>query len=132
MAGKIVADTLEHSTAGSIATNYVVKGSAKAWLDQTSRAGHATNDSLNISSVADTSAGKMSPSFSSSMNAANYSAVCSGISQYADNGAGGADFTACDTANRASSSCRLITLDYNDAGNQDAERVDLAVFGELA
>ena len=27
MAGKIVADTLEHSTAGSIATNYVVEGS---------------------------------------------------------------------------------------------------------
>ena len=33
MAGKIVADTLEHSTAGSIATNYVVEGSAKAWLN---------------------------------------------------------------------------------------------------
>ena len=31
MAGKIIADTLEHSTAGSIATNYVVEGSAKAW-----------------------------------------------------------------------------------------------------
>ena len=31
MAGKIVADTLEHSTAGSIATNYVVEGSAKHW-----------------------------------------------------------------------------------------------------
>ncbi len=37
MAGKIVADTLEHSTAGSIATNFVVNGSAKAWcqLDAT-------------------------------------------------------------------------------------------------
>ena len=31
MAGKIVADTLEHSTAGSIATNYLVEGSSKAW-----------------------------------------------------------------------------------------------------
>ena len=31
--GKIVADTLEHSTAGSIATNYVVEGSAKAWCN---------------------------------------------------------------------------------------------------
>ena len=31
MAGKIIADTLEHSTAGSLDTQYVVQGSAKAW-----------------------------------------------------------------------------------------------------
>ena len=31
MAGKIIADTLEHSTAGSVTTDYVVNGSAKAW-----------------------------------------------------------------------------------------------------
>ena len=30
MAGKIVADTLEHSTAGSLDTQFVVNGSAKA------------------------------------------------------------------------------------------------------
>jgi hypothetical protein len=35
MAGKIVADTLEHSTAGSIATNYVVEGSAQQHLIET-------------------------------------------------------------------------------------------------
>ena len=29
--GKIKADTLEHSTAGSVDTQYVVNGSAKAW-----------------------------------------------------------------------------------------------------
>ena len=29
--GKIKADTLEHSTAGSLDTQYVVNGSAKAW-----------------------------------------------------------------------------------------------------
>ena len=31
MAGKIIADTLEHSTAGSVDTQYVVNGSAKAY-----------------------------------------------------------------------------------------------------
>jgi hypothetical protein len=31
MAGKIIADTLEHSTAGSIATNYLVKATAVMW-----------------------------------------------------------------------------------------------------
>ena len=29
--GKIKADTLEHSTSGSVDTKYVVEGSAKAW-----------------------------------------------------------------------------------------------------
>jgi hypothetical protein len=32
MAGKIIADQIEHSTAGSLNTSYVVQGSAKAWL----------------------------------------------------------------------------------------------------
>ena len=30
--GKIKADTLEHSTAGSLDTKFVVKGSAKVWI----------------------------------------------------------------------------------------------------
>ena len=55
MAGKIVADTLEHSTAGSIATNYVVEGSAKAWAGVTDAAGTTLNQSLNISSLTDVS-----------------------------------------------------------------------------
>ena len=48
MAGKIVADTLEHSTAGSIATNYVVEGSLKAWVGAEVDATHQR--SLNFSS----------------------------------------------------------------------------------
>jgi len=32
MAGKIVADQIEHSTAGSLDTKFVVNGSAKAWV----------------------------------------------------------------------------------------------------
>jgi len=55
MAGKIVADTLEHSTAGSIATNYVVNGSAKAWVNLSNAT--AITASLNISSAVDNSTG---------------------------------------------------------------------------
>ena len=33
MAGKIIADTLEHSTAGSLTTDYVVNGSAKGYFN---------------------------------------------------------------------------------------------------
>jgi len=76
MAGKIVADTLEHSTAGSIATNYVVKGSAKAW--QSIDADVATpvfNDSFNASSLTDDAEGKQTVNFSNSFSTADYVAV---------------------------------------------------------
>ena len=54
MAGKIVADTLEHSTAGSIATNYVVEGSAKAWVNYDGTVTTPTaRDSFNHSSITD-------------------------------------------------------------------------------
>ena len=57
MAGKIVADTLEHSTAGSIATNYVVEGSAKSWSQSQMYSSNTVNDSLNTSSLTDNAAG---------------------------------------------------------------------------
>jgi hypothetical protein len=57
MAGKIVADTLEHSTAGSIATNYVVNGSAKAWCGASATDGSGISDSLNVSSQTDNGTG---------------------------------------------------------------------------
>ena len=57
MAGKIVADTLEHSIAGSIATNYVVEGCAKAWSQSQMYSSNTVNDSLNTSSLTDNAAG---------------------------------------------------------------------------
>jgi hypothetical protein len=71
MAGKIVADTLEHSTAGSIATNYVVNGSAKAWASWNSTT--TLQDSLNISSLTDSSTGVTVHNFSSSFSNALFS-----------------------------------------------------------
>ena len=66
--GKIKADTLEHSTAGSLDTSYVVNGSAKAWaeVNQSGTIGASSG----ISSVADEGTGgttfNLSNSFSSS------------------------------------------------------------------
>ena len=65
MAGKIVADTLEHSTAGSIATSYVVDGSAKAWLGADGNATHL--DTLNFSSSSDDGTGIYTHTLTSSM-----------------------------------------------------------------
>ena len=66
MAGKIVADTLEHSTAGSIATNIVVEGSAKVWCNQSN--GTTINDSFNTSSVDDNGTGDYETNFTNNMS----------------------------------------------------------------
>ena len=72
MAGTIIADTLTHSTAGSVTTDYVVNGSAKAWVSYKGTATNAVKDSLNISSVTDASTGRYLPQFSNSFNALDY------------------------------------------------------------
>ena len=71
MAGKIVADQLEHSTAGSLDTQFVVNGSAKAFElhDGTST---TLQDSLNVSSLTDGGTGIQTVTFSNSMGSAIY------------------------------------------------------------
>jgi hypothetical protein len=66
MAGTIVADTLTHSTAGSIATNYVVEGSSKHWANITN--GDTVEDSFNQSSIVDNSASDCTYNFASSLS----------------------------------------------------------------
>ena len=71
MAGTIAADTLTHSTAGSIATNYVVDGSAKAWLNHNNA--HTLLDSFNISSITDGGTGITNAvTFTNAMNNDDY------------------------------------------------------------
>ena len=72
MAGKIIADTLEHSTAGSVTTDYVVNGSAKAWANFNAITTTAVRDSLNISSLTDSATGNTTITLTSSMSDANY------------------------------------------------------------
>jgi hypothetical protein len=65
--GTLKADTLTHSTAGSLATNFVVNGSAKAWsiFDQVN---DVTDDSLNISTMTDRGQGSIYGAYTSSMS----------------------------------------------------------------
>jgi hypothetical protein len=72
MAGKIIADQIEHSTAGSLDTSYVVNGSAKAW-GKFSTGFTSVLDSLNISSLDDDGTGNGGANFSSAFANANYS-----------------------------------------------------------
>ena len=73
MAGKIVADQLEHSTAGSIGTNYVVEGSCKSWIYFEQSGTHEAYDSFNIASITDAGTGRSYPvAFTNNMDNANY------------------------------------------------------------
>jgi hypothetical protein len=56
--GTLKADTLTHSTAGSLATNFVVNGSAKCFAGIENGATGIYSDSLNVSSVTDNATGQ--------------------------------------------------------------------------
>ena len=74
MAGTIIADTLTHSTAGSVTTDYVVNGSAKAWVNFNGTGTIASRDSLNVSGLVDNAAGNYDVNFSNNMSNDDYSA----------------------------------------------------------
>jgi hypothetical protein len=119
MAGKIIADTLEHSTAGSIATNYVVEGSAKAWVLGTDAA--VKIKSFNIASGLDNTYGDYTYSFTSSMDSGDF-VVGNSIAQ-SNTGSSHND-------SRTSSNYRVS---YTDAGFGRADRVNnSSVHGDLA
>ena len=71
--GKIKADTLEHSTAGSLDTKFVVNGSAKAFHgygDQSAGALNANSQTLNISTYEDTATGRSRLNMTNAMSVA--------------------------------------------------------------
>jgi len=73
--GTLKADTLTHSTAGSLATNFVVNGSAKAWMSFNGTGTVSTNDSLNTSALTDNGTGTYTVSMSNSMSNDDYVAA---------------------------------------------------------
>jgi hypothetical protein len=72
MAGKIIADQIQHSTAGSLDTSYVVNGSAKAWANFDGTGTIATRDSLNVSGLTDNGTGDYTTTFVASLANVNY------------------------------------------------------------
>ena len=79
--GTIAFDTLQTSgqitgTAKSVDTDYVVSGSAKAWLHIPSGAAStiSISDSLNVTSIADGGTGIYTPSYTNNMLNATYQA----------------------------------------------------------
>ena len=90
MAGKLIADQIEHSTAGSLDTSYVVQGSAKAWADVSGSGTPAVDDSLNIASVIDVGTGNRKYTVSNALSNTNYVVLSGIVSDGNTNGSRGA------------------------------------------
>ena len=84
MAGTIAADILTHSSAGSLTTDFIVNGSAKAWGDIDGTGTVHLDDSFNISSVTDGGTGIYTPQINNNMNNAHYAAMAMSSSITAD------------------------------------------------
>lgn len=81
--GTIAADTLTHSTAGSLTTDYVVNGSAKQWSYVNDTGASAIIDSFNTTSWTDNGTGNGTVNIASDMSNATYNIS---VSTNADNG----------------------------------------------
>jgi len=125
--GTLKADTLTHSTAGSLATNYVVNGSNKVWINFDGQSTIATRDSLNVSSISDDGTGSYTVSFSSSMATVNYSASGS----HNRSGLSSTTFTNDSTWAAATGSIASITANSSNAAI-DCDAILHMIVGDLA
>ena len=133
--GKIKADTLEHSTAGTVDTQFVVAGSAKAWANVTN-ATPTINDSFNIASITDNGTGDHTLNFTNSMGNANYAYpadVKYNATSTAVFTAGGVDSS---SINQATSGVRINTVYANSSSNRtdydSSVQFYVVVHGDLA
>tara|TARA_R110001606_G_scaffold390153_1_gene556890 strand:- start:856 stop:1257 length:402 start_codon:yes stop_codon:yes gene_type:complete len=130
--GKIKADTLEHSTAGSLDTKFVVNGSAKAWA--TADNNTTLQDTFNISGITDVSTGVSTLAFSNVMNNNLYALTAIG------NFGGGTNDLSCiswdQNADLATASSKTYFIASLNGGgtpaNQDLERGCYHWLGDLA
>ena len=129
MAGKLIADQIEHSTAGSLDTSYVVNGSAKVWVNFLGAGTVAIRDSYNAASLTDNSTGNYTITSSSSMGNTTYSCQSTagrnaGDLLNASNNEG--------SYPRTTSSLRTEICRSNSDTQYDAGTVEMAWIGDLA
>ena len=123
--GKIKADTLEHSTAGSLDTSYVVNGSEKVWVNFNGTGTVAIRDSLNTSSITDVATGRYRPNYTNSFNYAEDYAF------HVTSGVLGATWGLQQLSTHTASSTEFIL--YNSAGTSfDNSIVPCTADGDLA
>ena len=127
MAGKITVDQIEHSTAGSLDTSYVVNGSAKAWVGFNTITSTTILDSHNVTSLTDNGTAYTTINFSSNLNSTGYSLTAS---------AGTASFRVClDTVGSSTDltgSCNTYATRTDNGSGLDFDKGSAAIHGDLA
>ena len=129
MAGKIIADTLEHSTAGSVTTDYVVGGSLKSWSNFNGQNTPVVRDSLNMSSLTDDASGRFRINNTSNFSNANYSIT--GGTGYYTSGTDGANMSLSNAAANMSTSLYGVETD-TDSTDTDHTLSCTQAAGDLA
>ena len=128
--GKIKADTLEHSTAGSLDTSYVVNGSTKAWINFDGTGTISIRDSFSVSSIDDDGTGLYGYNLSNAMSDANYN--CN------SNAARNVDGSSISTSNRSAASIpengTSVLIGARNMSNAavDCEQMHGNIHGDLA
>jgi hypothetical protein len=133
--GKIKADTLEHSTAGSLDTQYVVHGSAKAWASISGGATPAIDDSLNMSGITDVSTGRRKPAYTNNMGNATYLVIAGVMNDGNTNGNRGASGSQIEDRNAAYIDYTIYygSTSGSDGGASDGASIDgIGIAGDLA
>jgi len=129
MAGTIAADTLTHSTAGSLTTDYVVNGSAKTWVNFNGTGTVAIRDSFSVSGVADNGTGDYTVTVSSAFGNADYS--CAGVAQQNTAGSRGDFFIGLHQTAQTTTTRRISICDSGGTAT-DGLVGNLQIWGDLA
>ena len=125
--GTLKADTLTHSTAGSLATNFVVNGSAKAWVNFDGSASNAAaRDSFNLSSMTDSGTGDHEMNVSSALVNNDFSSTssCRGDSSN--------DNRSICTLNSSTTNVNVNTFISDDGSAGDVAENHVTIHGDLA
>jgi hypothetical protein len=128
MAGKIIADTLEHSTAGSVTTDYVVSAIPKVWFQIDGTGTVAIDGSFNASSLTDDFTGSYTITYTNSLSDSNY-AVTQGA-EYTYNGS--MVIETYNEANKTSGKIKVLHNTATGANNTDVPEASGIVAGDLA
>ena len=130
--GKIKADTLEHSTAGALDTQFVVNGSAKLWCNLNGTGTAVITDSFNTASFTDHGSGSYSVVTTNAMSSANYNKVSHGGDNTSSGGnvivvGGQRGFSVTSTTVKLACSYHADSANLADVGD-----VNVTYFGDLA
>ena len=128
MAGKIVADTLEHSTAGSIATNFIVEGIPKTWATLDGTGTIAFRDSFNQSAATDNGTGRYIYNFTNAFSDRNRCITLS-CNKGEDTSR---PYVIQEVNTPTASTCEVDIALSNSPGDTDVEDAYMAGIGDLA